>query len=394
MTIAAEGSYTVADDSTAGYTVVSAGTTGVTLLKLKFAATNEDIDIERVAFQLGSVASNTPLDLVGRKVTLWSGSTQIGEAEFSTSDYATSTLISTGSFRIPSGGTKTMTVKGDIAGISPTVGPIISSGDLLIVAYDGNANGSANGNYGKGVASGQTIDGTSSDVTPTGVRIMKSFPTFAHIALSSSEKLLQTVAGKTLYKFKVTASDKDVYMYKFTFNVSSSSKTATTSNFGLYAFTNSSYSAADTTFSTDGLLNADTRYTTGVTDNPVAGMFPIVMEDSNGTTTYKVPAGSSRWFELRADVASVESGTGTEYITVRLEGDAAFPVTNPGSCASTGANMGTATVVDGDTNDDLIWSPNSTSTTAAYTDCDFTNGYGIVGLPSTYMLTETLTSAN
>ena len=118
------------------------------------------------------------------------------------------------------------------------------------------------------------------------------------------------------------------------------------------------------------------------------------MEDSNGTTTYKVPAGSSRWFELRADVASVESGTGTEYITVRLEGDAAFPVTNPGSCASTGANMGTATVVDGDTNDDLIWSPNSTSTTAAYTDCDFTNGYGIVGLPSTYMLTETLTSAN
>ena len=396
MTIAAEGSYTVSDDSTPGYSIVSAGTTGVTLLKLKFAATNEDIDVERVAFQLAGTASNTPLDLVGRRVTLWDGATQVGSAEFSTSDYATSTIISTGAFRVPSGGTKTMTVKGDIAGISGTVGPLIASGDLVRVAYDGNSNGTANGNYGKGVASGQTIDGTSSDVTPTGVRVMKSYPTFAKVDLSSSEKLLQTVSGKTLYKFKVTAdSADDVHLYKLTFNVSSSSVSASTSEFALFAFTDSGYSSADTTFSSDGLVNANnyisgcgaSSYTVNTAACYQPSTFEIFPDKASATTTYKVPAGTTRYFELRADVATVESGTGTEYITVRLEGDAAFP-------AAISTLMGSASDIDDETNDDLIWSPNSTSSSIGIGDIDYTNGYGVVGLPSTNMNTETITSAN
>ncbi|MFC1756707.1 beta strand repeat-containing protein [Patescibacteria group bacterium] len=383
MTIAAEGTYTVDDDSTPGYTVVSAGATGVTLLKLKFAAVNEDIDIERVNFQLSTNASNTPLDLIGRQVTLWDGSSQIGTAEFSTSDYATSTLIATKKFRVPSGGTKTMTIKGNISGISGTVGPLIASGDLLIVTYDGDSNGSANGNYGKGVSSGQTIDGTSSDVTPTGVRIMKSSPTFAQVDLDSNT--LQTDSALPIYRFSVTADDAgDAYMYKFTFNISSSTKTATTTNYGLYAFTDSSFSNEDTTFSTTGLLNAESRYATAITDTPSGGDIQIWMEDGSATTTYEVPAGDTRYFELRANVASVETETGTENIVVKLLGDAAYPT----------ISMAQGSEIDADTNDDFIWSPNSTTSSIATSDQDYTNGYGLLGLPSTNMGSETLTSAN
>ncbi|PJE73281.1 MAG: hypothetical protein COV00_00630, partial [Candidatus Tagabacteria bacterium CG10_big_fil_rev_8_21_14_0_10_40_13] len=94
----------------------------------------EEIDIERVAFELAGTASNTPLDLVNNTLRLYDSANptvSIGSAAFSTSDYATSTIIATGDFRIPNGGTKTMLVKGDIAGISHTVGPLQASGDLL-----------------------------------------------------------------------------------------------------------------------------------------------------------------------------------------------------------------------------------------------------------------------
>jgi hypothetical protein len=400
MTIGTSGTYTVAEDSTPGYTIVSAGQTGVTLLKLKFSATTEDIDIYRVAFRLTGAASNTPLDLVDTKVTLWDGATKIGEAIFSTGDYATSTLLSEGAFRVPTGGSKTMTIKGDIAAISGTVGPLTASGDLLIVNYDGADNNAttpaSGGNYGKGQSSGSNINtGTASLTDVSGVRIMKAYPTFAKVDLSTSERLLQTKSGATLYKFKVTANAGDVYAYKFTFQVSSSTVQATTTLFGVYVFTDSAFSSADNTFSSDGLLNANRYFNgCGANSNTVgcriggsAKPLEIYPDKSSATTTYKIPSGESRWFELRGDVSNVETGSGTEYITIQLEGDAVYP-------ANAATLMNTAANVDADTNDDFVWSPSSTSTTMSILNLDFTNGYGIVGLPTTNMLTETLTSAN
>lgn len=405
MTIAAAGTYTVVDDSTAGYTIVSSGTTGVTLLKLKFAATTENVEIQKVALELSSTASNTPNDLVGRTVKLYdaaSPTVAIGEAIFSTGDYATSTLLT--NFVIPAGGSKSMLVKGDIAAISGTVGPLTASGDLLIMNYDGNANGISNGNYGRGVSSGQNITPSSSDVTPAGVRIMKAYPTFAKLDLSTSQLILQTKSGATLYKFKVTANAGDVYAYKWTFYIGSSSVMATTSAYGVYAFTDSGFSVADTAYSTDGLVNYGNAISASTTDITQTincwgkGCRPLYVEvypyKSTGFTTYKIPSGETRWFELRANVSNVESTASfTEYITVQLEGDVAYPTVLPGG-GVTGILTGTAGQVDTDTNNDFIWSPNSTTTSCTRFDIDFTNGYSIVGLPTTNMLSETLTSAN
>ncbi len=56
--------------------------------------------------------------------------------------------------------------------------------------------------------------------------------------------------------------------------------------------------------------------------------------------------------------------------------------------------MSTALGIDTDTNDDLIWSPLSTTTTATLAALDWTNGYQVPGLPGVAMSAETLTSAN
>ncbi|KKT91790.1 MAG: hypothetical protein UW93_C0003G0070 [Parcubacteria group bacterium GW2011_GWC1_45_13] len=156
MTAATGGSIAaVLDTNSPSYKIVGAGQTGVELAKIKFSATNEDIDLKQLALLVSSNASNTPVNLVGRQVTLWDGASQIGTAIFPDGDNATSSQIAVGSFRIPRDGARVLTIKGDIAAIT-TSGPMVQSGDLLIVDYDG-ANTGLNGNYGTGVASGSTV---------------------------------------------------------------------------------------------------------------------------------------------------------------------------------------------------------------------------------------------
>ncbi|MBI5005053.1 MAG: hypothetical protein HZC03_00355, partial [Candidatus Lloydbacteria bacterium] len=385
MSMTTGGSYTVVDDSTIGYTIVSPGTEA-TLLKLKFTATSENIDIRRVAFKLATPAGNTAIDLVGSQVTMWDGSTQIGTATFANNgDNATSSAIASGAFRVPQGGSKTMIIKGTIAGISAVTGPLTASGDLLIVAYDGGANGLANGNYGVGVAGGTNIAGTSGDVTPSGVRIFKAYPTFAKI--NPPSQTLQNSSGYRLYRFSVTANSGDIALGKWTFTMGSSSVSATTSAYGLYAFTDSGFSSPDTTFSSDGLVNAN-KYINGLganADTSSDAKRPTIVEiypdKASATTTYKVPSGATRYFELKATVGNLRTTTGSEQVTVQLEGDAAVPTT---LMDVAGTNLG-ASGVDNDTNDDFIWSPISTTSSELITDYDWTNGYLVPGLPTSNM---------
>lgn len=441
ITLTTGGTYTVADDSTPGYSIVSAGNE-VTLLKLRFSANNEDVDVKKVAFELGSVASNTPLDLVGQKVTLWDGTTQVGEAIFvSNGDFATSTL--TGQFRVPANGSKTMAVKGTISTISQNSGPLTRSGDLLVVKWDGNDVNSTtpvnSGNYAKGVSGGTNISPTSpSDITPTGVRIMKSYPTLAKIDLSSTERLLQTGADRVLYKFSVKANNGDVGLYKFTFETSSSTAndlgvaTTTMTKYSLYSYLDSAFASADSSFSSNGLLNASQCYGSesgssaggNIGQGTIANSVSIVgsgtgveifMDKSQtacagtgiATTTYTVPSGQTRYFILKADLGTVETvGAKSQSMDVKLRGDAAFPATliypstggkrNSGTGDGTGAveTLHRAVIADSDTNNDFIWSPNSTTTSIGLTDSDWTNGFQIPGLPASDMSAETLISAN
>jgi len=424
MTAAEKGTYTVVDDSTPGYSIVASGTTGATLLRLKFIATSEDIDIYKVDLYLPGVAATSSRDdLVGQKLYLYDSANPtvlLATAQFnqSATRYASSTLIAAGAFRVPAGSNKTMLVKGDIAAINYTQGPITHSGDLLQVGYLAN-NGGTSGNYGKGASSGTTInDSTATAVTSSGVRILKAYPTLAKDTTSTA--YLATGAGFKAYRFHATANGGDVYLSKFTFEVSSSTggviAGCRTGRYQVYAYTDSGYSLVDSTFNTTspGLLNDSyfingnglnsptttegcsgyvcrfgiTNLTQGSGNNGIVEVYPYT---SSATTTYKVPSGTIRYFELRMNVNGCESTTGTESLTVQLNGDATYPDQTYTMSQALGTG---ASALDADANDNFIWSPNSTSSTVGLYDLDYTNGYGLPGLPTTNMDSVTWTSSN
>ena len=459
MTAASGGTFTaVLDTGSPGYKVVSAGSTGVEIAKIRFTAANEDVDLKAVALQLSGAGSSTgdgigtttASALIGRKVTLWDGITQVGEATFSLFQDASSaaanffaTSSSLTNFRIPRDGAKILTIKGDIAAITSS-GPLTQSGVLLAVDYDGGNRG-LNGTYGTGVSSGTTISpAATTDSASSGVRIMKAYPELNYVALSTAERSLPagTTANKTLYKFSVKAVGGDVALYKMTFQVSSSTQTGasgTSSLLSLYAYTDSGFSSADTTFSSDGLLNDSQSFCADeIPSNPgaatpglggsgslavgtlglcgtVAGTiagtaFPVAIymdkeagNPNTATTTYVVPSGTTRYFKLAATLTGVRS-SGQENLQIALEGDAAYvAVPNRGGTGGGGAtvgrenritNMFNASTTDRDVNDDFIWSPISTSSTNAIEDLDFTNGYLLPGLPTANATLETLTTSN
>lgn len=390
MTASAGGTLSVVlDTASPGYALATAGSAGVELARLKFSALNEDVDLRQVALVLESVASNTPVDLVNREVKLYTDTgTLIGTAVFPTGDNATSSQIS--NFRVPRDGSKVIVVKGDIAGISVS-GPLTASGDLLVVNYDTNNESGTDGTYGVGVSSGSNRVPTTGVVTsPSGVRIVKAYPTLERLSVPS----LTLVAGENkLYRFKVTAVGGDVALAKFSFNVSSSTVAATTTSYAVYAYNDSGFSTADTTFSATGLVNANSYFnglgeTTGATAQ--VSNVEIYPNKSSATTTYIVPSGATRYFEFRATASNLRTTTGSESVTVKLLGDSAFPTGAATLMLVAGTSAG-ASGVDADTNDNFIWSPISTTTQNSINDLDFTNGYQVSGLPASGMTTQTFT---
>lgn len=387
-----------------GYAIASAdGISPTQLLKLKFTAVGEPVDVVRVSLRLVETDLNSPFNLVNNQVTFYdeaNPSVPIATAQFTAQDIAVSSTIAPGSFRIPNGGSKNMLVKGILASIS-AAGPLTASGDLLKIQYNDNTLGSVN-NFGNGVASGKQVYPIGPEVN---VRLMKSYPTFAKLPLPSN--VLVTGADRILYRFKISATGGDVYLYKLTFNHSSSTPnspsvipSATAATYSLYAYMDPAFSIPATTFSGTGLLNAGQCYTNG-NGQPVPNTTTLTGVDDieirmnsaqtdcllpTAPTVYKIPSGQSHYFEFRANVSNVETGPGTESISVRLRGDSFYPLlAHP---------MGTAAAVDADSNDDAIWSPGSTSTPITVADVDFTNGFMVPGLPASDMSPEILTSLN
>ncbi|MBP6945828.1 MAG: peptidoglycan-binding protein [Candidatus Pacebacteria bacterium] len=355
MTVAA-GSATVAlDASSPGFTLVSAGSTDVVVGALKFRASNEAVNLTKVGLTLTNTASSSSSDLV--KATIWNGATKVGEAYFSGSNAsATSTLTSIVS--LPKNTDVTLTIKADINNVG-TGEAVAFSGHLLAVDYLNSE--------GTGASSGITISPTGSSAS-SGVRIMKSFPVFA---LDSTVNGTTGLADGRLMRFKVTADAKGpLGITQFALNLATT--TASVTNVTIYGFTDSGYSQAISGISTSGDLQATDDATVPGTGNVVVGV-----TNSGGTaTSIQIPAGGTRYFEVRGSVSGSATGAA---VTTKLLGSSAFPST----AAAVGANpllMTSSTGVDSATNT-FVWSPNST-TTAVRADQDWTNGYGVSGLPA------------
>lgn len=375
------------DSSSPSYALAAAGTTDNTVSVLRFTSTNEAIDLDTVVLTLTNTSSNSPSDVV--KATLWDGATKVGEALFvGSSDVATSTLTTV--VRIPKDDSKLLTVKADLSahGLSQVGTP----GALVSIDWLS----ADNGTKGIGVASGQTIRRTaSSDTASNGVRVLKSYPTFADINFTDTK----LIAGRRdLKKFSVTAKNTgDIGIYKFTVRIATSSATAQVDmidGINIYAFTDSSYSTPVSGLQSDGALmpsNIDLSVGTALYQKPwVSASTDIdvwAMTSASASTTVVVPAGQTRYFVVRGDVTTA----GTTYsASTQVQGDASF-VASMNNAPLHSSYLATTTYIESTADNDFIWRPFSTTTTQSSVANDYLNGYGIPGLPTTNSAGQILT---
>ncbi len=368
MTLTSTGSVVASTDSSSpSYAIAAGSQTGVTLGVMKLRATNEDVSLTRIGLKLTNTASSSASDLT--QVYLYKGATLIGTASFVGGNVnATSTLSAP--LTLARDTDTVITVKADIAALGTSQPGVV--GHLIAVDVDT----AGTNTQGTGGQSGSTINATGSTAV-SGVRIFKSFPTVAKGTLPSNNL---SNGEQKLLRFMVTANaNGDLGIARFALTIATT--TVNVTGIDIFAYTDSSYSTPVTGLSSDGGMEAtDLALTTSGEWTSSASELEIDATTSGGaSTTVQVPAGSTRYFEVRGTVSNASSG---DSIQTTLLGDAAFPVL----AAST--FMGNFTTLNADSNDDFIWSPNSTST-AVVADLDWTNGFGVVGLPSSG-LSETI----
>lgn len=430
---ATSGTLTVTEDPVTALKWVQAGSTDNTLLSLRFNATDEDIRIDTLGLQLATstvssdgMASNSPSDV--SKVTVWSGATKVGEAVFSSNDYATATLSGV---IVPKSGQLILTVKADAAAIGTALAA--RPGHLLVVNYDaGNASNEANaGAVGVGVSSGVALGSGGSDTAASGARLSKAVPTVTKLSLPSNSFGVSATA-KALYRFKISApaGTNGVSLYKFTFNIATTSNTVIelpgvgvdptySSDFGVTQLQVKCYSDEFSTAScgnTSGLLNqfglalfdgtnidGDDAVTSADSDMDVPVLFNPTATSGSTAERVGIPAGETRWFELIGDIANATT-SGGHSITVRLMGDATFAsinnapsnggaeadgadddLTSIGDTYNTGRYIFATTAVNVDAwdDDDFIWSGNSTNTSQSINSYDWFNGFLVPGVNNT-----------
>lgn len=327
--------------SSPAYKLVAAGATNETVGVYRFRASNEAATLKNLGLKLTNTASSSPADLIS--VTIWDGATQVGSATFvGANTVATSTDMTVA---LPKDADKDLTIKASFAQIG--TGQTGTQGALI--AIDFNATDTA-GTKATGESGTDITESGSTAVS--GVRLFKSYPV---VAADSSIGTTGVVDGK-LMRFRVTANaNGGVGLNQLKFTMATTSVTVTAVN--LFGYTDSSYSSPISTF-TSGQISASnvSPGTSGaVTITPSA--------------VINIPAGTTYYFELRGTAVA---GATTYAVTTTLSGDSSYP--------SLAAHMGTsAGVVSASGN--FVWSPNATTTSAA-AHVDWTNGYGVSGLPS------------
>ena len=352
LTVVAAGTLTASLDSSSPAEKWLVSGAEPTLGVFKFVAVNEDMAITDLALQIDT-ASSSAADFVS--ISLWNGATKIQELSSPAFNSSTQTFTfdksGTNSFVVPKGddGAK-LTVKAKLPGIGTNLPG--TSGNLVKIA----TSTTATQNKASGVNSGTAVNILGSAATSTGARYFKSVPTVEKLSLSSN------VLGngtKSLYKFKVSADAAgDIDLYKFSFTIATTSANADSFQ----------------------LIETDTGKTVFSSIQSAAGIVEGVVANAQyGSTFITIPKGTSHTYELKATITN--AGTAGDAVTVTMDGDAAH--------LSATTNGLSAANVDGDTNDDFIWSDRSNSSHTIST-ADWYNGYKVPGLPVTNLDAEVI----
>lgn len=367
MTIATAGTLTVYNDGSnplAGY--LTANSTGNTVQVASFKADNEDIEIQNIGITIATVnGSNAQNNL--DTLYLYNGSTLVGSVPVVG---ANATITPSSELFIPLNQTKNLTFKVDTKQVGPNYQSSGATFTYTITNYTV-----------KGKSSGSTSVTTSGNPATNQLTIAKTVPSVTKGSVSGT---LVSGSGVALGRFSVSANAKgDVGFYQAAFTLTTT--TATVTNVKIYEDPDSS--ARDLTADA---ARGVSETLTAASGNPINGgvygyniLFDYGQDgnSTNGTANggewVTIPAGGSRTYEIRGDVAGVTTGSS---IVVQLRGDNAFPSTYPN----------TANGVDSDTNDNFIWSDlnfGNSSSTATQT-LEWFNGYRILATTSLQTLSK------
>jgi hypothetical protein len=334
------------DSSSPSYTVVAGGTTGQTVAVMKLRASNEAVNLTKIGLIL---TSGSTTDVVS--ASIYQGATLIG-----TASWTGNSLTATSTLNSPLALTKDtdvlLTVKADFQNVGTsqpgTQGKLVKIDPVNV--------------EGTGASSGSTLRANAS-ANVAGVRLFKSYPTLALDSTLGSTG----VADGRLIRFKATAtSNGSVGIQQFNFKVSTTSATVT--NVGLYAYTDSSYSSPISGQGTSGQI--------GSTASTIPNNVTFSINPSSSPV--QVPAGSTIYFELRGSVAGVVSGSSA---VTTLLGDSSYPTSYVDT--TRGYQVATSSAITGSQN--FVWSGNATSTSVT-ADVDWSNGYGLPGLPASGLI--------
>jgi len=374
----------ILDASTLPLRLAKAGNIDENLTILRVSALGESVRLDRLGLQLGKSNLNSPVDL--SKVSIWAGPTKVGEAVFIARDYATATLAGV---TVPKDGQIFLTITGNLSNIG--TGFPGRSGHLVAVDYDANSSsdGINLGLTGVGLTSGVTLSAKGLDTQSTGVRLVKATPVVTKL---STQGVYANSPSQTLYMFKITApaGTNGVSLYKFSFNTVSSNAADQISNIKVYCYSDASTSVGSCgSLDGSGLLNPgigvlmSSNGNYSVLFNPASGSFGSIPE------AIRIPAGATRYFEVKADLVGV-SGS----ILTRMQGDAAWQKTvcsigaqSAGVCveATDKVEEGTFTNIASQINSfsdnkDFIWSDNPFNTAPNVNDYVWMNGFLVPGL--------------
>ena len=374
MAVTTGGSLAASGDSSApAFGLIAAGTTGWTANAVRFTATNEDISLQYVSLTLTAGAA---ADLTN--VYIYDGSNLLGQGIFAGASATTVITLNT-PVTIPANSYKVLTIKADANTIDANSA---ATRDGALEKINWLSYVSAGYTRGIGLASATTINAAGTGTTTvSGKMLYKSYPTFAKIAVPSTTLVAGTM---DLYRFSIVASPatgNGIGLDQITVSIATSTDSAasgstTVTAIKVYAYTDVNFSTpvSQSDF-TNGLLNTAPTLSTAAAS--VSGIkIPFL-------AALQIPAGQTIYFRVTATV-SLQGGTGTfaGSITTYVMGDTGLI-----TLGSAGYYRSSTTPILAASS--TVWSSNSTTTTALAGD-DWTNGYGISGLPSTGMDSVTI----
>ncbi|MBL7053258.1 MAG: hypothetical protein ISS02_01170 [Candidatus Portnoybacteria bacterium] len=322
LTSKPNGTLTVETSGNPTSAFVRTGSTGNIFSNVKLSADHEDLRLDQLvvyvtdgSYSFSNSAAGNYQDLTN--VGIYDGTTLLAESSIpSTNKYTFN--FNAGDLTIPKNGSKTLTIKADMATVDKTTdnAPGTNSADLIL------GFGGANGIKTTGMASNAEITGSTYEdfrSSSSSAMVLKtSIPTVTLPTSSNSLGAATSLSNGNVvvYAYKVTADADggDVLLYRNTFVFATSGTDMTITNVYISDENGNTIKAAANPVSYN--INGNTEYYyTATFNNPDF--------DVTGATTdeaIKIAAGTSKTFKVYATIAGASAN---ENLTTFLVGDLA-----------------------------------------------------------------------